>query len=89
MGLLHTGPTIAKMCRLDVRNAHRWIDTSVSSVSLLLNVYLFYLIMTRSSFKIKAFKWIFVLTCVSDFVLAAVVLIGQPVRVFIVILHSK
>ncbi|KAH7680294.1 hypothetical protein AAVH_41331, partial [Aphelenchoides avenae] len=66
------------MRHLDVRKAHRWIDTSVSSVSLLLNGYLFYLIMTRSSFKIKAFKWIFLLTCVSDFVLAAVVLIGQP-----------
>lgn len=58
---------------------HRYMATTVDSASLLLNATLLYLILNFSNFQIHEFKWVFMLTCVGDLWLSAVILFGQPV----------
>ncbi|KAH7720659.1 hypothetical protein AAVH_11866 [Aphelenchoides avenae] len=61
---------------------HHYLATSIDSASLFLNAILLYLILNHSHFAMKEFKWIFMLTCVGDSMLSAVVLFGQPYLLF-------
>ncbi|KAH7716215.1 7TM GPCR protein [Aphelenchoides avenae] len=51
-------------------------------VALGLNTLLLYLIINYSSFRMKPFKGIFLLACLSDICLSGVVLLGQPYNIF-------
>lgn len=58
---------------------HHYAGTVVNAVALMLNITLLYLILNYSTFQIRAFKNLFLLTCVGDTLLSLVVLVGQPV----------
>lgn len=49
------------------------------ATALMLNVGLLYLIQKHSSFRVTGYKTLFLITCASDIVLAAIMLVSQPV----------
>ncbi|KAH7693372.1 7TM GPCR protein, partial [Aphelenchoides avenae] len=61
-----------------LRAVHHGVDATVSGTSLFLNVGLLYLILTKSVFKVKAFKRIFLMTCICDICLGCSVFFGSP-----------
>ncbi|KAH7721033.1 hypothetical protein AAVH_11500 [Aphelenchoides avenae] len=61
---------------------HHYLATAIDSASLFLNAILLYLILNHSHFAMKEFKSIFMLTCMGDSMLSAVVLFGQPYLLF-------
>ncbi|KAH7720061.1 hypothetical protein AAVH_12482 [Aphelenchoides avenae] len=58
---------------------HRVSDTALNSSSLVLNLCLLCLIISSNELRLKVYKWILLITCVSDIVFAIVTLIAQPV----------
>lgn len=64
---------------VDVFALHHALDTFVHSVALFLNMGLAHVIMRRSHGSLRAYKGIFMLTCVNDILLSAVALIAQTV----------
>lgn len=62
-----------------IETLHRQLGTTMDVVALGLNTLLLYLIINYSSFRMKPFKGIFLLACLSDICLSGVVLLGQPV----------
>ncbi|KAH7703088.1 Protein Y9C9A.5 [Aphelenchoides avenae] len=66
----------------NVASLHHAIDTFKSSLSLLLNLLLFYLIICHSTKQLQSYRNILLLTCVSDIFLSAIVLLDQPAMFF-------
>ncbi|KAH7710580.1 Protein Y9C9A.5 [Aphelenchoides avenae] len=67
---------------MGINHIHHYLGTTLDAWALVLNGLLLYLILYHSRFQIKAFKHIFLLTCIGDSLLSAVVLFGQPFNLF-------
>lgn len=63
----------------DFVRVHHYLATLIDGTAVLLNACLLYLIVYHSTFHMKIYKQILLLTCVGDLVLSATVLFGQPV----------
>lgn len=64
---------------LDVSEIHRVLDTSINSVSLLLNGYLLYMIKNHSTFQTPIYQLLLAIDAGLDFALALMIFITQPV----------
>lgn len=71
---------------LETGHLHRYLTTALEIVAVLANFLLLYLIMFHSTFSIRQFKGVFLLTCIGDMVLCTVTLIGQPVGLLLTVL---
>lgn len=63
----------------DLVRIHHYLATLIDGTSFVLNVCLLYLILCHSTFNMKFYKNILLLTCVGDLVLSIVVFFAQPV----------
>lgn len=66
----------------DVVQVHHYLATLVDGTAVLLNACLLYLILNHSTFHMKVYKQILLVTCVGDLLLSTIVLFGQPVSYF-------
>lgn len=67
------------LCSGDTHRFHHAAESLISSIALVLNLGLLYLILRHSTFKVKSYKRLLLLSCVADVWLALVVFVGQPV----------
>lgn len=63
----------------DVATIHHYIESSVSGLSLVFNLLLLYLIAGHAKSKVKDYRVVLTMTCMSDLCLGVVIFAIQPV----------
>ncbi|KAI1700916.1 serpentine type 7TM GPCR chemoreceptor str domain-containing protein [Ditylenchus destructor] len=73
------------MAGMSISRIHHYMETTIGILSLIANLTLLYLIITKSQFRVKAYKKILLVTCLVDLFYTLTVFIGQPVSDMILI----
>lgn len=64
---------------MDVFATHRIVDISMHSAAIVLNVTMAFVILKNSYGTLRAYKGLFMVTCVNDLLLSALTLLVKPV----------
>lgn len=64
---------------LGVAKLHHYADACVSSLSLIFNFLLLYMLMKRTTVEMRQYRKVLLMTCISDIALSSIVFIAQPV----------
>ncbi|KAH7718233.1 STR-94 protein [Aphelenchoides avenae] len=63
---------------LSVAKLHHYADACVSSLSLIFNFLLLYMLMKRTTVEMRQYRKVLLMTCISDIALSSIVFIAQP-----------
>lgn len=67
------------ICTTHFAHIHHPLESTITVTAMFLNVILLYLILRYSQFKMKAYKYILLVSCIADIWLAIIVFVVQPV----------